>query len=159
MDNYLFWVLTAAYAAHVMEEYSLDWKGWVQSMTGLEVPWADFFVTNAAVIVLGICCAMIGWDHPALSLGYPALMLINAVFFHVLPTIVKRAYSPGVLTSLALFIPLPAYCFYTALRTRGVGMTDIALAMLGGALVMAYPLLIQRLRIAMERCGGEDERA
>jgi hypothetical protein len=58
-------------------------------------------------------------------------MLINGLIFHAPPVVVKRTYSPGLLTSLALFIPLSVYCFYTALRVRGVAPADIALAALG----------------------------
>lgn len=38
------WVLVVAYAAHIMEEYFLDWKNWTQKMSGLSLTWTEFFV-------------------------------------------------------------------------------------------------------------------
>ena len=151
MDNYIFWVLTAAYAAHVMEEYALDWKGWVKDMAGADIPWGEFFVTNAAVIVLGICCAMTGWARPAISLVYPALMLVNALFFHVLPTIIKRVYSPGVLTSVLLFIPLSGFSFYLAVSLYNVTALGVLVSFLGGIIIMAYPPALQKLKRTLKK--------
>lgn len=153
MDSYIFWVLTAAYAAHVMEEYSLDWHGWVKEIAGIDIPWGDFFVTNMAVIVLGISCGMIGWEVPALSLSFPALMIINGLFFHLLPTVVKRRYAPGTLTAALLFLPLGGYCYCLAWHDRGAGAQDITLSFLGGAVIMAYPLVLQKLKRKTARRG------
>jgi hypothetical protein len=30
MDNLPIWVLTVAYAGHILEEYVLDWRKWAQ---------------------------------------------------------------------------------------------------------------------------------
>jgi hypothetical protein len=44
-----------------------------------------FYVVNALVVVLGIVGANLAGHHPGIALAFPALMLINATFFHVLP--------------------------------------------------------------------------
>jgi len=93
--DYLSWLYAAAYSIHVLEEFTLDWLNWARDPFGFHPEWSNFYVVNATVIVLGICCAQVGWRLPEMSLMYPALMIINALFFHVLATLVKGRLSPG----------------------------------------------------------------
>jgi GH15 family glucan-1,4-alpha-glucosidase len=65
------WLALAAYAVHMLEEYELDWRNWARSVIGLPVEWADFYVTNAIVVVLGIAAAQIG----ALLMASPVVLL------------------------------------------------------------------------------------
>jgi hypothetical protein len=44
----------AAYAAHILEEYTFDWRNWARNTLDLPVEWSDFYVTNCVVIALGI---------------------------------------------------------------------------------------------------------
>lgn len=144
--EYLLWICTAAYAVHVMEEHQYNWRDWARQVLELPVDWPTFYVTNAAVIALGVCCAMVGWRLPAFSLTLPALMAINAVFFHILPTIAKRRFSPGLMTALFLFLPLAWYTFHCASRD-GVLTTRVLLCSLaGGALLMAYPIVLLKTK-------------
>ena len=96
------WVATAAYGLHALEEFMLDWKTWANKVLKLPVDWPIFYVVNALVVVLGIIAAEIGWRLPALSLAFPALMLINAVFFHILPFVVTKKFSPGLISAVVL---------------------------------------------------------
>ena len=86
------WLATAAYAVHVMEEYTLNWRDWARGALGLPVEWYDFYVTNAVVIVLGIVSAELAPALPVAPLAYASLMLINAVLFHIWQVI--RAKGP-----------------------------------------------------------------
>jgi Protein of unknown function with HXXEE motif len=80
------------------EEYQLNWRDWARAVIGLPVEWSDFYVVNALVMVFGIVAANLA-RHPGLALSFPALMLINATFFHVLPFArTGGRYSPGLAT-------------------------------------------------------------
>jgi hypothetical protein len=81
LHDYVLWVMVVAYALHIVEEHSLDWKGWVKRHANLDVPLADSYVVNAALVVGMIATAMIGWRLPELSLAPAALVLINGLFF------------------------------------------------------------------------------
>ena len=89
--EYVLWIATAAYAVHILEEYELNWRDWARRVLGLPVEWGSFYVVNALVVVLGVCCAAVGWRRPEFSLALPALMLINAALFHVAPVVVVAA--------------------------------------------------------------------
>ena len=140
------WVATAAYGLHALEEFMLDWKTWANTVLKLPVDWPIFYVVNALVVVLGIIAAEIGWRLPALSLAFPALMLINAVFFHILPFIVTKKFSPGLISAVVLFLPIGIWLFYGANRDGVLSVMTAIGAFALGAGLMAYPILLLKLR-------------
>ena len=102
----LAWLAMAAYALHIMEEYTFNWRNWARAVIKLPVEWSDFYVTNAVVIALGIAQAQLAPALPLAPLMFASLMLINAVFFHLLPVLRTRGrFSPGVVTAVMLFFP------------------------------------------------------
>lgn len=140
------WVATAAYGIHMLEEFAFDWKNWANRVLNLSVDWPMFYVTNAIVIVLGIVSAEIGWRLPALSLAFPALMIINAVFFHILPFVAKKKFSPGLITAVLLFLPLGSWVFYGANQDGVLTAGTAALAFLIGGMLMAYPIVMLKVK-------------
>jgi hypothetical protein len=147
--EYLLWICTACYGIHILEEYELNWRDWARSVLNLPVDWNSFYVVNALVLVLGVSCAEVGWKEPAFALTYPALMLINAKFFHVIPTLARRVFSPGLVTALVLFYPIGGWTYYGAWQdgvlTPGVGVASFVL---GGAL-MALPIVLLKVKDRM----------
>jgi hypothetical protein len=139
----LLWLCTAAYGVHVLEEYVFDWQNWARNVLHLGVNWTDFYITNALVIVLGIVAAEIVPVWPAVALAYPALMLINAVFFHIAPFLAKRGrFSPGLLTAVLLFFP----CAIATIRSVHVGSGGLAVAFAIGAALMATPIVFLKVK-------------
>src|SRR5271168_5455530 len=110
----LAWLGMAAYAAHILEEYTLDWRGWSRAVLGLQTEWNDFYVTNCVVVALGIAQAMLAPTLPLAVLSYAGLELINGILMHVFPFIRTRRFSPGLITSVLFFIPLGTLTYYTA---------------------------------------------
>jgi hypothetical protein len=140
------WVATAAYGLHILEEFTFNWKTWAQKVFKLPVDWPTFYVVNSLVVVLGIVSAEIGWRLPALSLAFPALMIINAVFFHVLPFAATRKFSPGVITAVVLFLPIGAWLFYAANKDGVLTPATAIAAFAIGAGLMAYPVVLLKLK-------------
>lgn len=141
------WVATAAYAVHILEEFALDWRDWASNVLGLPVEWPDFYVVNAIVVVLGIAAANLAVEAPALALGFPALMLINAVVFHLAPILVTRGrFSPGAITATVLFLPIGSACFVVAGRSGQLSAGTVVAAFVLGAALMAAPILFLRIK-------------
>src|SRR5579859_8124929 len=137
------WLCLAAYGVHVLEEFVFDWQNWARNVLHLPAQWSDFYVTNALVIVLGVVAAEIAPMWPAFALAFPALMLINATFFHVAPFALTRGrFSPGLISAVFLFFPLAI----TTFRAAAVGTEGIALAFGIGALLMATPIVFLKLK-------------
>jgi hypothetical protein len=143
----LLWIATAAYGVHVLEEFELNWRDWARAVIRLPVEWSDFYIVNALVIVLGVVAANLAGHRPTLALGFPALMLINATFFHVLPMLVTRGrYSPGTFTAVVLFYPIGVACYRRAAADGTLSAATIAWSLLIGALLMASPIVLMKIK-------------
>lgn len=139
----LIWLCLAAYGLHVLEEFVFDWRNWARQVLRLPAEWDHFYIVNALVIVLGVVAAEIAPAWPVIALAFPALMLINATFFHVAPFIWTRGrFSPGLITAILLFWPLGIYSFCSARLTLDGTMT----AFLVGACLMATPIVFLRMK-------------
>lgn len=139
----LMWLATACYGIHVLEEYALNWRDWARAVMGLPAEWNDFYVVNALVIVLGACAANLAAHAPGLALGFAALMLINATFFHVWPMIRARGrFSPGAFTAVVLFYPVGVACYWRASLDGALGAANLAGSLALGALLMAAPVVL-----------------
>jgi hypothetical protein len=147
-QTYILWIATFAYALHIVEEYTFDWKSWAIAVLKLPVTWIQFAVVNGVVIVLGISCASVGWSLPGYALCLPALMLINATFFHVLPFIVtKGRFSPGLGTAVILFYPIAIWAYYGAYLDGVLSTKSLIVSILLGAALMASPVVMLKLRL------------
>jgi hypothetical protein len=95
------------------------------------------------VIVVAIVAAMIAPEYPAVALGFPALMLINGTFMHMLPFVLKRGrFSPGLITSVTMFLPLGICTMMAADLNVRVLVTAFAV----GAALLATPISFVVLR-------------
>jgi Protein of unknown function with HXXEE motif len=144
----LMWLATAAYGLHILEEYQLNWRDWARGVLGLPVEWSDFYVVNSLVIVLGIVAANLARYHPGIALAFPALMLINATFFHILPVLASRGrFSPGLLTAIVLFYPIGVACYWRVAHDGG-GLRLRALigSLVLGAVLMAFPVVLLKIK-------------
>jgi hypothetical protein len=143
----LMWLSVVAYALHILEEFMFDWRNWARKVLALPVDWDQFYVTNALVIVLGAAAAELAATQPMLALAFPAVMLINATFFHVAPFIATRGrFSPGLITAVVLFYPLGVACFYRAATEQHLGGGALAVALLIGAALMASPVVMLKIK-------------
>ncbi len=142
MDNLPLWILTVAYAGHIMEEYTLDWQGWTRKISGISLGWNEFFVANFAVIVLGISCSVVGFDAPYFSYLFVGLAAVNALIAHIGISIVKRTFSPGLITSVVLFLPASTWAYYIAWQKGLLTFPFLATSLGGGLLIMAFPMML-----------------
>lgn len=139
--EWVLWVLAVASALHVVEEHALGWQGWAAktfgARFGLVPTWTDFWATNGALIMVAIAASVVGWRAPAFALAFPALCLINAAFFHVLPSVAERRPNPGLFTAVGLYIPISIWAYAAAgqddVLSAGTVLGSIAI----GAFLMA----------------------
>ena len=143
----ILWIATLVYALHVVEEFIFDWRGWATAVMKLPVTWGSFAAVNGAVVVLGISCASVGRAMPEYALALPALMLINATLFHVLPFLAGRAkrFSPGLFTAVLLFYPVSVWAYWGASRDGVLSWRCALASLLLGATLMAFPVALLKL--------------
>lgn len=140
------WVVVIVIALHVLEEYVLDFRGWIEVALGLRISWELFFLVNAAFLVFAIAGAMLGWRLPEVSLMMPALIGLNGLIFHVGLTLVQRRFSPGTITSALLFIPVAVWTYHSAYRDGALTRRALIVSLLGGTMAMFYPLILLLIR-------------
>jgi hypothetical protein len=141
------WIATAAYALHIMEEYMFDWRDWARAVIGLPVEWGDFYIANAAVIILGIVTAELAPTLVIAPLAFASLMLINGIVFHIAQVIrTKGRFSPGVVTAVVLFLPIGIAEFMEASKEGVLSVSAALAAFLVGAVFMAYPIIMLKLK-------------
>jgi len=114
MDNFPLYIFFFA-VLHVIEEYI--YPGGFMEWAGEKIPRvADRITVKMTVIVNGIflllCFAAVlfGGRYPMFALSIAGLILVNGII-HVLSSIVTKSYSPGLITSLVLYIPFSVYLF------------------------------------------------
>ncbi|HEY6249658.1 MAG TPA: HXXEE domain-containing protein [Candidatus Angelobacter sp.] len=134
------WVVAVSCALHPIEEYFTAWQQWASQTLGIVMPTALFVFMNAALLVAAVFFARIGWRRPTLSLMIPAATLVNAVFFHILPTVVQHKVSPGVYTATLLYLPFSSWAFLGA-RRDGVPVRAMVAAFVAGAFLMLAVVL------------------
>ena len=159
-DLWLAWSLLAAASLHIFEEFAfpggfLAW--YVSYIPEIRASVTPRFLVIINGVLLAVCLGVgvQGVRTPygvALWLTIAAVMFSNAIF-HVLGTIRTRRYSPGVITGVALYIPLPVYGFAHFLGTgqASVGTATLA-ALLGGS--YHFWSLSQHRRRARSRSSG-----
>lgn len=73
-------------------------------------------------------------------------MVINAVFFHLVPTATQKRFSPGLMTALFLFLPMAGWIYYGAYQDGVLTSRALVISSLGGVLVMAYPAVLSKTK-------------
>jgi hypothetical protein len=142
--SFWLWIVLAASSLHVLEEHEMDWLGWSQQTLGFtSTTWAGFYVTNLAMEFILIACAQIAWRFPEVSLSGAALVAINAVFFHILPTIAKGVYSPGTVTAVLLYLPVSFMAYRGAYLDGVLKRRALVVSLLLGAIMMFSAAAIQ----------------
>lgn len=155
MENLPFYILTVAYAGHILEEYILDWRTWAQETSKLELKWSEFFVVNFGVIVLGFACSFVGFDCPLFSYIFIGLATINAIFAHIGTTIIKRKFSPGTITSVILFLPICTWAYIIAAEKEILSTSFLLITLGGGALIMSFPIILQLVKNKINNRKGQ----
>jgi hypothetical protein len=143
-NEWTLWVVAASCALHVAEEYFTGWQRWAVETLGIVMPTTRFLVMNVVLVAAAVVIASIGWRRPTLSLIIPAATLVNAIFFHIIPTIAQHRISPGVYTAALLYLPFSSWAFVGAARD-GVPKRAMAGALIIGTLMMTSVVLAARL--------------
>jgi hypothetical protein len=139
-SEWTLWVVAVSCALHVGEEYLTGWQEWARQTLGIVMPTTRFLVANAVLVVVALLLARVGWRQPALALVIPSATLVNAVFFHILPTILQHRASPGIYTAALLYVPFSSWALIGAARD-GVARTAIATGLAAGSGMMASVVL------------------
>lgn len=148
--SWVLWVGIIAAGLHVLEEYAEGWVAWanieIGPRFGVEFDDTIFFSTNVLLLFAALAGAAIGWWAPAVSLAIPALFVINAIFFHMLPSARSEKLTPGTLSAIVIYLPVAAWMYWAAAEDGVLSFGTVFLSFVIGAALMAYPLAVLVLK-------------
>jgi|GEM_PF-915996 len=156
--SWVLWVGVIATVLHVLEEHAMGWVSWanheIGPRLGIEFTETDFMLTNVALVFIALAGAAIGWWAPAISLAVPALFIINAVVFHMLPSARAERLTPGTISAVFIYLPVAAWIFWAAGDDGHLNFGTFLLSFIIGAALMAWPIAVLYLK---GRIGWDDE--
>jgi len=144
--EYVLWFGVLAYGLHIIEEALFNWRQWARNFLKINAEWNEFYLFNAFVVLYGCISAIIGWKCPYFALSYPAFMLINAIFFHIIPVIASKRFSPGSITGIVIFLPVSFAIYHAAWIDNTISAGNVLLSLIIAALIMLYPIALQKLK-------------
>jgi len=141
MGDWIFAAAVGAAAVHILEEYVYP-GGFPAALKNL-LPRATHLFTpvfhlavNGLLLLLCLCCALIGKANLVLSLSVFSLVFANAVL-HIRGAIVTKKYYPGVISGALIYIPLAVYAYSMFLISGQLTWLQGGLSVLLGVLYMA----------------------
>jgi hypothetical protein len=151
-DNYLLLFFPLAITLHNIEEalWLPQWSKYAGKyhppVEAKEFHFALLVITGFAYLITFLKCifpadVIITW----LFYGFLGVMVINAVFPHLIATIAIKKYAPGLLTGIFLIIPINSLLIYRAINAQTItGVeTIIATIAVGILLILMIPLLFK----------------
>jgi hypothetical protein len=157
MPSWIFPSLFIAALLHVVEEYYVPGgflafvrRFGTRMAEQLTVPVA--VVVNGLFLVLALLAALLWRGYPVPSLSIAGLLLVNALI-HVAGSLRAKAYAPGLVTAVILYVPLSLAAFVIAAKESFVSTQGLVVAMALGFLY--HLLLLGYLWFAHDRSKGE----
>lgn len=144
--EYFLWFGPFVYSMHMVEELLFNWRGWARGYLKIPAEWNEFYFFNAVVAFYGAITAIVGWRCPSFALSYASFMLINAIFFHIIPTIKGKRFSPGLLTGVFLLCPIASLVFYGAWEDNVISVEAVVISVIIGFAFMMYPIALQEMK-------------
>lgn len=157
---------TLAYIVHQFEEHGIDAAGAPYAFRGslcatmgftdaatCAIPYSFITAVNvAAVWLAGPLAMVLGRRRPALALAFFAIPSVNLVA-HLGPAIAARAYNPGAVTALLLFLPLSLWTFHVALARYRLGARTVVATVAAG--IVLHAVLMGSLQAFLHGLIGE----
>jgi Protein of unknown function with HXXEE motif len=137
----LIWLMPAAFALHIVEEYQGNFPAWVTHVLGGSFNKLAFAYNNA--VFLAIMVGLTVWVSKSGSRLAAFLLIAWAsgnifwdALFHVLTTAKFDRYSPGLITSSVLYLPISLVVGTATLQSRALSLKAFL-----GALALGLCLL------------------
>lgn len=135
----LFWLLPLAAIMHIIEEFVFPggFAAWYRRYkASVSSSFTPGYLIVVNVLLVAFCSLPLALDTSnaiAIWLSMASVVFVNAIF-HIRGIIALRTYSPGVITSIVLYLPLPVYGYWYFLshhQTSGIqALTSGATGML-----------------------------
>lgn len=142
------------FVAHVVEE-APGFVTWVNTHIDRDITQEMFWTVNLTGLGITLLVVLFEWVSRSkvsavVALAWLGLIMVGNAVLHTTGALVDRAYAPGVITALLLYVPFSALVIARVVRTRRVSPTAAAAAVVLGALPMlahGYMILFRGTRL------------
>lgn len=137
------WLMPAAFAVHIAEEWFGGFPRWVAVVVGGSMSASAFLVNNAAfmaLLVLLTALASIGRTAWAtfLLIVWASANLFWDFLFHVATVPIFDRYSPGLVSATLLHFPISYVVARACLERKALAPSQFAMGTGLGALIMLF---------------------
>ncbi|HYG87271.1 MAG TPA: HXXEE domain-containing protein [Azospirillum sp.] len=138
----LIWLMPAAFAPHIVEEYGTGFPDWVTHTLGGAMTGGAFLMNNA--VFMAILVGLTAWAalRPSplsafVLLSWASGNLFWNFVFHLATTVLYDRFSPGLITAVLLYFPISLAVGWAALSERVLSRVAFAGAVsIGGGLML-----------------------
>ena len=155
---WLAWAGTLAYLIHQFEEHGVDARGATYAfrtemcrnfgfpdVQACPIPFSFVTAVNISVVWLfGPATALLGRRRPELALAFFSVPFFNTLM-HLGPAAAKGAYNAGLLTAIAIFLPLSLWAFHIALVRYRLGWRAVIATIVAG--IVFHAIMIGSLPV------------
>ncbi|MCO6479159.1 MAG: HXXEE domain-containing protein [Phaeodactylibacter sp.] len=127
----LAWLLPAAYAIHLLEEYfaGVGFPVWLSAFLNADLSTSDFLIINGIAWPMMAAFAIaytLGWKNNVALLALWTLLFTNGIL-HPLSCLASASYSPGTFSGLLLYLPLGYLAFRTIIPTLSDSQRNVGI--------------------------------
>ena len=153
---YILFVL--AFIIHNIEEaiwlpgWSKHAKKYHRTVEFNEFVFAVLIITVSGIMLTFLKCTTGNKTVNCLYLGYVGMMVLNAIFPHLLATIALRRYAPGLITAIVLNAPIGCYIIFESLNEIEFFNIIISTVLMSVIIPFSLPVLFK-----LSKCMKFDE--
>ena len=139
----LIWLMPAAFACHIAEEYIGGFPAWVTNVVGGSMSAPMFLINNAGfmavLLVLTIWSAIARTAFAnGVLIAWASANLFWDFLFHVGTVPLFDRYSPGLVTATLLYFPISVAVAWSALAQKAVSARAFEIACAVGFVGMGF---------------------
>lgn len=142
------------FVAHVVEE-APGFVAWVNAHIDRDITQEMFWTVNVTGLGITLLVVLFEWVSRSkasaiVALAWLGLIMVGNAVLHTTGALVDRAYAPGVITALLLYVPFSAWVIARAVQTRRLSASAATVAVVIGALPMlahGYMILFRGSRL------------
>ena len=142
------------FIAHVAEE-APGFVAWANAHVDRDITQEMFWTVNLAGLLITLAVVLFEWvarsrASATVALGWLGFVMVGNTVLHASGTLLYRAYAPGVITALLLYVPFSTLVIGNAVRTRRLSASAATVAVVLGALPMlahGYMILVRGTRL------------
>lgn len=139
----LIWLMPAAFAFHIVEEYAGGFPGWVTNVVGGSMSPTMFLINNAFFMI--VLLALTAWSAIARTAAANAVLIAWSsanlfwdFLFHLGTVPFFDRYSPGVVTATLLYFPISVAVAWAAVTQHALSPRAFAISCAVGFVGMGF---------------------